>query len=532
MVWGVEKLLDRSQPHRHTLAELEYFDVVPDPEGSTLGPVVGTTEWGGLVVESGPMSVIIVLLPVIDETSKHRIPDARNAELDVDALIAVPHSAGGHIWRDEVAESFGVAAHDVFTLGDNFTSPIDSGPLVLEPHPAGVRIAWAEGERSMVIGYEIELVDLLDDETLIRIAGSLAATQDLEADGTDRLLERLRRVDLLGNVAPANAETALLVAAIDDLETIVTVDYPADYDWGVDFGIQWLFREITDGRWEALEEGREILAATCFASLVLELILSDRLDDAVRVADFGYQHIDPVSFAFDRGVLELMRGRREEARDWFLEAVEDEDFLEAEICLATLEDEPRALALLADYEDTQAQRWLEPTGPHLETVDELGAVEIAIRLSGLSYHAVVRANTFIAEESFQDAEGVLRRALDLDPRSTLALATLGEVMFADGRVDEAMELFDSADERPVSRSRLERARGRCLENVRRLGDAAQAYERALESAPNWDAARLDAIAVYAALANRSRGLEHVDYLAEHSDLDDQMLADLRAQFGG
>ena len=531
LIVGVEKMLTKSQPQRHALAELEYFDVVPDQEGAVLGPIVGTTEWGGLFVESGPMSVIVVLLPVIDATSRRRIPDAGDSELRVETLIAMPHPDGGHLWRDEVATRFGVAGHDVFTVGENFTGPIESDSLSVQQHPSGLRIAWDGGERAMVIGHELQLTDLIDDEPLTRILGSLAEFQDLTAEGVNQVLARLRRVDVLGNVPPANAETALYRAGIDEFETFVTVDHPADYDRGVDFGVQWLFREITAGRWDALEAGRDVVATSCFANLVLELILADRLDDALRVADFGYQHVDAAQFAFDRGVLASMRGRLDEARDWFQEALEeDPDFREAEICAASIDEPTHAVGLLVDFEAREAEAWMVPADAPVEPSGQIDPSVVAIHLSGLAHYAVLRADTFIDEESFEDAEGLLRRAIDLDPRSTVAVCRLGETLVAAGRVEEAMKLFDSAADRSVSRARVEQTRGRCLEDLRRYADAAAAYERALESAPDWKAARFDAIAVYAALANRSRGEAHIDYLAKHSDLDDQELDELRAQF--
>jgi tetratricopeptide (TPR) repeat protein len=526
LVYGVEKLLTRSQPQRHTLAELEYFDVVPDHEGSFVGPVVGTTEWGGLFVESGPMSVIIVLLPVVDRASRRRIPDARASAIEINALIAVPHPAGGHLWRDEVAERFGIDEHDIFTSAEDFSGTIDAGALTVQPHRSGVRISWNDGNEAMIVGVELELADMTGDAALIRIAGSLAETQDLSADGVDQLLTRLRRVDLLGNVPPANPEVALFNAAIDELETRVTVDHPADYDQGVDFGLQWLFRELSDGRWVALEDGLELVATSCYQDLVLELILSDRIDDAVRVADFGREHIDPALFAHHRGILSTMRDRLEEARDWFATAVdEDEDYRDAEVCLAAIDGSGRARELLADYESDAAMQRVEP----FAAPEHLDPKRVATRLSGLSEYAALRANIFIAEGSFEDAEGLLRRALDLDPGNALTLARLGETLFAAGRVEDAMEVFDSADVPSAARARLERARGRCLEDLRRWKDAADAYERAVDVAPQWDAARLDAIAVYSRLANRSRGEAHIDYLAEHSTLDESEIGDLRAQ---
>jgi tetratricopeptide (TPR) repeat protein len=475
------------------------------------------------------MSVIIVLLPVIDSASKRRIPDARKSDLQVDSLIALPHPAGGHLWRDEVAERFSIPNHDVFTVGENFSGRVDSDAISVERHPLGVRITWDDGNKALLVGYELRLADMVGDDAWIRIAGSLAATQDLSTKGIDRVLDTLRRVDLLGNVPPANAEVALFNAAIDAIDTLVTVDQPADYDRGVDFGVQWLFREITDGNWDELAEVRELVAASCYEDLVLELILSDRIDDAVRVADFGYDHIDAAQFAFHRGLLSTMRGRLDEARDWFTDALdEDPGFGDAEICVAAIDGTDRARELLAEHEHDAAMRRVEP----FDVPGRVDATHVAMRLSGLSEYAVIRANAFIAEESFEDAEGLLRRALDLDPGNALAIARLGETLCAAGRVDEAMELFDTADVSPAGRARLERARGQCLEDLRRLANAAEAYERAVEAAPEWDAARFDAIATYAALAQRSRGLEHVNHLAEHSDLDERELANLRAQFGG
>ena len=82
------------------------------------------------------------------------------------------------------------------------------------------------------------------------------------------------------------------------------------------------------------------------------------------------------------------------------------------------------------------QGYPESADKHLQ-----GAILLAPRMTA-AY--VARARALIARDRWDDANGVLREALEIDPRDLSAWSTLGGVHMHFGRLDAALESFDRA----------------------------------------------------------------------------------------
>jgi Flp pilus assembly protein TadD len=81
----------------------------------------------------------------------------------------------------------------------------------------------------------------------------------------------------------------------------------------------------------------------------------------------------------------------------------------------------------------------------------------------------------------EEAERLVRRALELKPRSGHVLDSLGWVLFRRGEHRRAVEVLEQAETLAGPDATIEEHLGDAYRATSRLGDAAQAYRRALSS---------------------------------------------------
>jgi Flp pilus assembly protein TadD len=93
---------------------------------------------------------------------------------------------------------------------------------------------------------------------------------------------------------------------------------------------------------------------------------------------------------------------------------------------------------------------------------------------------------YYAEQGIRldEAEQLVRRALELKPRSGHVLDSLGWVLFRRGEHRRAVEVLEQADALAGPDATILEHLGDAYRAARRLGDAAQAYRRALASVPD------------------------------------------------
>lgn len=84
----------------------------------------------------------------------------------------------------------------------------------------------------------------------------------------------------------------------------------------------------------------------------------------------------------------------------------------------------------------------------------------------------------------EEAERMVRRALELKPRSGHVLDSLGWVLFRRGELRRAVELLEEADQRAGPDATILEHLGDAYRALARTSDAARAYRRALASVPD------------------------------------------------
>jgi tetratricopeptide (TPR) repeat protein len=84
----------------------------------------------------------------------------------------------------------------------------------------------------------------------------------------------------------------------------------------------------------------------------------------------------------------------------------------------------------------------------------------------------------------EEAERLVRRALELKPRSGHVLDSLGWVLFRRGELRQAVEVLEQADRRAGPDATILEHLGDAYRAVARTSDAARAYRRALASVPD------------------------------------------------
>ena len=103
-----------------------------------------------------------------------------------------------------------------------------------------------------------------------------------------------------------------------------------------------------------------------------------------------------------------------------------------------------------------------------------------------------RGSLHSVQEKLDRARPTLERALDIAERDdspserAIALSLLGDLAGKEGRVDDALALFDRAAAEAPDAPAIDALRGKALSNVWRFDEASAAFERAVAAAPQDD----------------------------------------------
>jgi tetratricopeptide (TPR) repeat protein len=122
----------------------------------------------------------------------------------------------------------------------------------------------------------------------------------------------------------------------------------------------------------------------------------------------------------------------------------------------------------------------------------IAAVVGGVALHRASLRSASEANQFLVEAqaaylqgNYSAAESQLKEMLQSYGRSSAAAGaqlTMGDVLLAQGRADEALKAYEAAAARggkdPLVAAGAERGRGASLEDLSRFADASQAFEKA------------------------------------------------------
>ncbi len=132
---------------------------------------------------------------------------------------------------------------------------------------------------------------------------------------------------------------------------------------------------------------------------------------------------------------------------------------------------------------------------------ELGRVDAARKAIDAALAAAPEAASFHeihglvleAEQKTSQARSAYARAVELDPKNSLALESLGRRLQQDGELEEALALYDRAVEAAPEQSGAERLKGLALLAAGRAQEAEVAWEAQLRENP-WDARTAESLA--------------------------------------
>lgn len=258
----------------------------------------------------------------------------------------------------------------------------------------------------------------------------------------------------------------------------------------------------------------------------------ERLEDATRVfEELGRSHPERAAGPFGLAQVELARGRPAAAREWLQAALErDPEHVSSWYHLARLDagdGDPEAARhayrrlldvdpgarrarlelarLLLDGGEAEAAVSLLEAAPaamaqDADALTTLGVARIRVGSSSEGREALQRAVGLdpghaealynlglldVRERRWEAAVGSLRRAVAADPADVDARLLLAECLEETGRRDVAADVLQEGLERRPHERRLLWALGSLWANVTdRTGDAAEVFERLLESDPD------------------------------------------------
>jgi tetratricopeptide (TPR) repeat protein len=546
-----------------------------DDDGPT--PAIAVTGSGDLLLDCGPMQLVLIVLPKTDASVSADLRWAEAATTAMISTIVVLNRPGpGYLFASAIAERLGLAAGSVFAVDPD--APIDRTPdpvspprkaqglgrglergnLRLEPTVDGAVLAtWAivgTPELRVLIGAGIPMASLGRTPHPREVFGSLAAgAPEAFVAGIRAIFETptLRRVTLLTEVAPGTSDvvTSMLLKLVN-----VTI------------------AERKDSIVEALEGDDDQLRAALAGRPVDEvarnvefLATVGRLTEAERLAVSALAVLGPSGrLWFQRGVAAFMAGDTQLAIRSYREAVAcdpphpeawcnlawslasesqlDEALRAADRAIEALPDDP--FSIQAGVRIRQQIGNVEGAREFLRAHAAALAPELHARLtealdqpnpsSPTVIHqfpkgaaALVEVGTAYRERGeLERAVEILRRAVVLDPRSHVAAADLGVALSELGRDDEAIAVYDAGIALGLDILRFNRGNAQC--RLGRLSAAVDDFRFCLDVAPKWWNARVNLISTLQTLGRFDEAAAQLGEL-ERSDVPADLLEALRQQ---
>ena len=130
-------------------------------------------------------------------------------------------------------------------------------------------------------------------------------------------------------------------------------------------------------------------------------------------------------------------------------------------------------------------------------------------------HYVLSVIKLRLEHDWPGSETALRRALDLNPRNSDVLRTMGEYLYLTGRDNESVWMFQQALELDPFHMDLNVAAGFGRYHMRRYDEALVQFHRTVELDPQWSTARLWLAETYAAKGNEKEAVAaYIEWLRQ------------------
>ena len=541
----------------------------PSPERA-YDPVIGGTAFGAVFVEVGPEEILLCVFPVADPKTAEELGALKRIPPGVKGVVIFNDGDGDHLFGSRLVGAFGVPPERVWATdptrsidragaedvakrqAKRLPGRLDMGSTKLSWEDGVLRLRWGRryGGAQAVLGIDLPTRALATAPHPVYVVGSVAI-DDPAALGLD-LFMALRHVMLVEG-QPAGSQTAsarffstlgvhATVLGARDPESVVDEWLEATREGGPAFDAKvgktpvpiWVdvLTELAVLGEHALADARiaTIVAATPDHRLYYELGISklmqndptaaepafrraielgsdfarnslantlahlDRLDEALEVAREACEHMpeDPITFKTSFG-LHLRSGDREAAA----RIVSDGPWT----------DDQRA--------ELRAQLDAEPER----------AIE---RFGGYAAIAKDRGTQRIDAGDFEGAEGMLRRAVRLDP---LMLEAWVELAFVLGKRedDEALRAICERAIAEVPGGELLRFNlGNLAIRGQRWEEAREAFETLLEAVPTHRDARVNLVSALCALERREEALEHLHQL-EAQGVEPSLLEALRVQ---
>jgi tetratricopeptide (TPR) repeat protein len=481
----------------------------PLPAKVTGPAFVGTTPWGAAIIPTSDGGrVIVLVLPVEDPSVYDQAPPF--PEGMVRAVVVASWQSRGALAGTRVARLAGLdhvygvtdtIDRDVEVESELEVRPVregtEIGGVVLRPDPCGLRATWPDGATA-VIGDAIPLDRVFWPDVGVLIGGFVWSSPGPPKTAVPRV------VPVPGVVGSADPHELAELLGRRGVEVSVSGpprDTPLP-DLGTEHDV---VMKVVAG---ALDEA--------------ELLAKRRL-----AAD-----LEPERMGFHLAVMALMRGDEEAARQGLLHAADlgvaeasaslavllasqrdPEALLHAQRALDALPDEPMTLrtAVLVNLQmgdTTGASRILVERGAILTDKDRRELVQLVDRsfrmgphgvLSGASSHrfphyaraAVVAARAAQAEDRPEEAEALLRRAVELDPAETEHFAELGALLSRMQRDEDAIAIYDAAIDRGGFHEVLRFNRATCHVRAGQLSEAIVDLQVCVDLVEGWHAARVN-----------------------------------------
>lgn len=554
-------------------------------------PLVAITDWGGVLFESGPEKLLLIVLPSTTVTSEELIRPTPEMSSMIDAAIVVnDEKTEGNLWGSAVIERLGIDRSKVYATSPS--SPIDRGVAPAEKPrkanqlpkrlrtrnltirnrgPGVLELTWRSGgELKALVGAGIPIDAFHEPPHPQMVLGSISlpTSSDFKAPALDCLMG-MQNITLIRGVPPD------------------TVDKMTTYWTSLGVGVKVVDTAGSQAGWvgdavelvEALESDdlprvRELLEAMDAKGAEMSLIsLAARGETTtgLRLAELALDvHGDMGELLFQRGVMEFMSGDLESAEASYRQALESDSPYPLSACnLAAI------LLDRGDIEDarTMADRALEANPDDalclqaalvtratagdregaLELIAERGevlgddervAIEDALKNDEVFKTAAERplvhrfplhaklmldmGRKLLDESRAEEALEPLKRARELDPASLEAATDLGCVLSDLGRDDEAIACYDKAIAETLGGDLLRFNRGNAKHRLERYEEALADYERCHELLPDWLDPGVNIVATLQALDRIEDALERVDEL-ERDGAAPELIDQLREQ---
>ena len=493
----------------------------PTGGGGAKAWIIGTSAWGGVLLECGQAEMVLLLLPIADAEPYRAMPEVPAGMIK--AIIAFDARRVGVLAVEEVARRTGRPR--VYTMSAAAPMPqvLRFGPLMLERRGDVVLAIWNDGTTAMV-GDAIRFADLAAAPAH-NVVGGIVAVQGVPDGFVDALIV-MRRVVLLANLPGVEADLdAQLMAQLGVTAEVVNQPPPPVRTRVIAHLIRGELDEADQLAADAIGRGEQV-ADMHFQRAIAALLRSDE-DAALRELEAAAP-----AMVEARNSLAAILARRKDPRAVAL----------AREAVDSLPTDPIAIrnavlvhALAGDR--AGAEDLLARHGAHLSP-DERAALAASLDAPQLGAdrfpeHAKLAqevATGMIDAGRHADAEPLLRRALVLDRESPELVAELGYCLSQLGRDADAIAVYDEAIGRGGAAVLLRFNRGNCHLRVHRFTPAIADFRGCLALKADWHEARVNLVSALFASGDRAAARAELDVLrrnggaAEHVAALEQMLS--------